>query len=44
MQDAELVSLRARLADKDKEVERLRGEKDTLKGDAIGKVNLALSR
>jgi hypothetical protein len=44
VQDAELVSLRARLADKDEEVERLRGEKDTLKRDAVGKVHLALSR
>ncbi|ORY91600.1 hypothetical protein BCR35DRAFT_328197 [Leucosporidium creatinivorum] len=42
--DAEVVSLRARLVEKEKEVERLRSEKDTLKRDAIGKVNLALSR
>lgn len=44
MQDAEVISLRTRLVDKEKEVERLRGEKEALKRDALGKVNLALSR
>lgn len=43
-QESEIVALRAQLSDKEKSLERIQAANDTLKREAMGKVNLALSR